>query len=174
MNTKTYVGKSRFGKGVFAKERIRAGEDILFFDGEIITFRQAIEKSEFEGNPLQIGHDLYVDIKEPSVFLNHSCNPNAGIVKNRVLIAIKDIFPSDEICFDYSTTMMENRWTMACKCGFRDCRGIIKDFCCLPEYIKRHYLQSGIVQDFIAAGYQDMPIDNSRVGRAVPAAYKNK
>lgn len=101
------------------------------------------------GNPVQIDYDTYIDLKEPGRSANHSCNPNSGIVKNSILIAIEDIFAGEEICYDYSTTMMENYWTMVCKCGSKDCRGVIKDFHLLPETVKKRYLKLGIVQEFI-------------------------
>lgn len=84
--------------------------------------------------------------------MNHSCNPNCGI-RNGVLVALRNIIEGEEIAYDYSTTMDERYWTMACRCGAAACRGIVDDFRTLPEELRRQYLSLGIVMPFIAEQY---------------------
>lgn len=152
--TKIYIAECELGKGLFAAKDFKKGEYILTFEGDVISFEQAVAKEELEGNPLQIDYGTYIDLKEPGRSANHSCNPNSGIVKNNILIAIEDIFAGEEILYDYSTTMMENYWTMVCKCGSKNCRGIVKDFPLLPEDVQKGYLKLGIVQEFIVRGME--------------------
>ena len=45
--------------------------------------------------------------------------------------------------------MHEDRWTMACRCGAANCRGLVADFRLLPPERQQHYLKLGIVQPFI-------------------------
>ncbi|MFH1326911.1 MAG: SET domain-containing protein-lysine N-methyltransferase [archaeon] len=150
-----YIGQTNVGKGLFAKRLIRKGEKILKFSGKIVSGKEA-EKLDLEnyglsmGNPLQIGKDKYIYLEEPGRIINHSCNPNAGIVNDVYLVAIKNIKKGEEIRYDYSPAMDEDDWTMQCKCGEKNCRGVVKDFKYLPEKVQKKYLNLGVVQRFIA------------------------
>ena len=100
---------------------------------------------------IQIGPDLYFEPEAPGRYTNHSCAPNAAIKEDYVLVALTDIQAGEQICFDYSTTMSEDNWTMECRCGAPNCRGTIKDFGELPADLQRRYLDMGVVQSFIVA-----------------------
>lgn len=155
MKEKFIVKESRFGKGVFARDSIKKGEEVLRFSGDIVTGKEAERRDQEKydypmGNALQIGDDEYIYLDDPGRCVNHSCNPNAGIKDDRVLVAIKDIEKDEEILYDYSTTMDEDYWTMECKCGEKNCRKVIKDFKHLPKETQIRYLKLGIVQRFIA------------------------
>jgi len=64
-----------------------------------------------------------------------------------------------EITYDYSTTMNDNKkiieesggrlWTMKCKCKNETCRGIIDQFKTLPNEVKTFYIKNKFVPDFI-------------------------
>jgi hypothetical protein len=45
--------------------------------------------------------------------------------------------------------MSEDRWTLRCCCGAPCCRGIIADFRTLQAALQQHYLEEGIVSDFV-------------------------
>ena len=149
MSDKIRIGDCRFGKGVFARSMIQEGEEILRFDGPLINLEEAMAKGARQCDPLQIGPGLYVDIGPPGVLVNHSCAPNAGIHDNVRLIAITDIMAREEIFYDYSTTMNEDHWTLACLCGSSLCRGNVGDFEDLPWRTRRRYLSLGIVQSYL-------------------------
>lgn len=87
--------------------------------------------------------------------MNHSCEPNAGVVDDTVLIALRDIAPGEEITFDYSTTMSEQLETMQCLCGQATCRRVIGDFHDLPRAVKDRYLAARLVQQFIVAEHRE-------------------
>lgn len=144
-------GEGALGKGLFATRDIPAGKRILTFAGTVISVSAADHKGDRRGDPLQIGPNAYIDLKPPGVFLNHSCDPNAGILDDVHLTAIKDILLGEEIRWDYSTTMRNTQWTMECNCGAGSCRHEIGDFFDLPTSLQSRYLQLGIVQNFIAA-----------------------
>ncbi|WP_193930064.1 SET domain-containing protein-lysine N-methyltransferase [Gloeocapsopsis crepidinum] len=153
-NEKFYIANSKFGQGLFAKKDIRVGENILIFTGGIIDFDQAILKAPpYEGDALQIGKSIYVNLEPPGRFVNHSCDPNAGIKNDIELVALRNIKAGEEIYFDYSTTMDEDYWSLQCGCGSINCRKVIKDFKHLPYHVKRKYLDLNIVQKFIAVQY---------------------
>jgi hypothetical protein len=156
-----YIAQCDFGKGLFAKKVIKKGEEIFKFIGKLINFKQTLDRKNNFGDPLQIGKDLYINLEEPLRFINHSCNPNAGITNDVSLIALADIQRGEEIYFDYSTTMVEDHWVMQCRCGNANCRNIIKDFKHLPSQVKQKYLDLNLVQKFITIQYQQI-VTNSR------------
>lgn len=148
-NSKVYVADCPVGKGVFAALPISKGEEIFKFTGKVISLEEVLAKGEHQSNPIQIDTQSYLDVVSPGVFINHSCDPNAGVVDDIILIALRDIQQDEEIRFDYSTSMSENLWTMECKCRNSNCRGIINDFHYLPPDLQANYLELGIVQEFI-------------------------
>ncbi len=149
-----YVSESSIGKGVFSARNFIANDLILVIKGKKIRRDDPIQLSSLGSNLIQTGHYSYIMPESPGVFLNHSCDPNAGINRNKRLIAIKDIKKGDEITFDYSTTMDENFWTMKCLCGFDNCRGIITDFDKIPIELQNKYVSQDIVQRFISYKYK--------------------
>lgn len=151
---KFIVKNCRFGRGLFATRPIPLGETILVFTGPIISQNEVDLKSDQEeANPMQIGDEMYIDLQEPGVLANHSCNPNAGIQNNINLIALKDINAGDEIMYDYSTTI-DGGWTMPCDCQDKECRKEVYDFKDLPQKKQEHYLKLGIVQRYIVKKYR--------------------
>ena len=103
---------------------------------------------------IQVGPDQYIDTQPPGVFANHSCAPNAGIRNDRDLVALRDIPKGEEICFDYSTTMDEKSFTMACRCGTPECRKMVTDFAELPAGTQQYYVTRGLVMGFIARRFR--------------------
>ena len=55
-----------------------------------------------------------------------------GGLSRMALFAIKDILPGEEICYDYNFSLFNTDQGQECKCGAKDCRGVIggkgKDF----------------------------------------------
>ena len=147
------IANCSIGRGLFAGRAFAPGELILNLGGSRYDRDHPIHATSWGANLLQTGWRTYILLESPGVFANHSCNPNAGIRSNRRLVAIRPIAPDDEICFDYSTTMDENFWTMSCRCGDPDCRGVVEDFKKLPPEIRARYLALGVVQKFIASRY---------------------
>jgi hypothetical protein len=143
------VGPCAFGLGLYARRAFQPGQSILTFEGPELSHEQILELGEDQAYALQIGPDRYIDTIPPGRYTNHSCNPNAGLLNDRLLIALRSITPGEQIQFDYSTTMSENHWTMECRCGEPCCRRVVLDFHHLPVITQNRYLQLGVVQRFI-------------------------
>ena len=141
-----------FGKGLFATRTVRAGEALFTLDGPIITFTEASAMGDEQSYALQCGQNSYISLTEPARFINHSCDPNAGI-RRHTMVAIRSIAENEEVTFDYSTTMDEQYWTMVCHCKTPLCRGIVDDFRTLATDVQRRYLNLGIVMPFIASKF---------------------
>ncbi len=144
-----YVSSCDVGRGVFASRRFARGERILTFNGMRVDANDPINNEPEGANLLQTGKRTYLLLNEPGLFLNHSCEPNAGIVNGRMLVALADIEKDEEIRFDYSTTMDDGLWTMDCKCLNNSCRGLITDFKELPNEIQDKYINLGIVPKYL-------------------------
>ena len=145
------VGKCDVGLGVFANRDLAQGEHILMVGGPIIDFAETKRRGPRECMAIQIGENRYYDTRPPGVFVNHSCEPNAGIMDDSNLVALRPIRKGEEIRFDYSTTMEEQSFTMDCLCGAPTCRRVVRDFSTLPEPLRRKYISQGIVMGFILA-----------------------
>jgi hypothetical protein len=144
-----FISQCDLGRGLFAGQDFAAGEVILKFTGPTISLADALAKEDEQSNALQIGDRLYIDLESPGVFGNHSCDPNAGIMEDRVLVALRLISRGEEIRYDYSTTMWEEMWTMPCQCGSSRCRSVVRDFPELPAEVRAEYLRLRVVQRFI-------------------------
>ena len=150
MNLKNVtVLKSRFGRGLFAARPINEGERVFSFTGRVIPLASVCAMGEGECYPLQIANGYYLDLDAPWKFMNHSCEPNCGIVHDFDMVALKPVLPGEELFFDYSTTMFERNWKMQCHCGSKACRGEVDDFDRLPKALQKRYLGLNIVQSFI-------------------------
>jgi uncharacterized protein len=143
------VGRSAVGRGVFAGRYFEPGQPILTFGGPVLAASEMLALGPDRAYALQIGTGEFLHLIPPGRYLNHSCDPNAGIADERVLIALRAIVPGEEIRFDYSTAMREDHWTMECRCGEYLCRRVVLDFHHLPPITQNRYLQLGIVQRFI-------------------------
>ena len=112
---------------------------------------------------IQIEEDLYLvtGSEGPADWVNHSCDPNAGLVGQIVLVALRDIRPGDEICFDYATTDGSPYDEFDCGCGSPRCRGhVTGDDWRLPA------LQARYAGHF--SPYIQKRIDNARRAGASP------
>ena len=124
---KVYIKSSlQHGRGVFAREPIRAGEPIVTFTGPLLK-RAEVREDAYH---LQVGAELYLGASgEADDYVNHSCEPNAGFRDGLVLVARRDIGPEEEITWDYSTAIDEADFPgFACSCGAAACRGAVRSF----------------------------------------------
>jgi hypothetical protein len=142
------------GWGVFTRIDIEGAAFIIPFTGDLLTRDQYMLNADWANNQyLQVDEERFIG---PSGglddLINHSCDPNCGLIYSEHgigLFAIKSISAGQEICFDYSTTMAEDFWEMACCCGATHCRGMIRDFKHLPAEIRQKYIALDIVAPFI-------------------------
>lgn len=128
------------GKGVFARRPIAAGETVIEYKGEVISWAEALERHPHD--PSDPNHTFFFHIDDEHVidgkvhgnaarWINHACAPNceADEVDGRVFIkALRDIEPGEELFYDYGL-IIDERYTpklkkqFACRCGAEACRG---------------------------------------------------
>lgn len=172
MAKRVYVAACSVGRGVFAGKSFQPGERILGFWGPHVDHLDPIHCTPKAGNLLQIGLNRYIYPRPRGLFVNHSCNPNAGLRGTVTLVALRPISVGEEIRFDYSTTMDDQLWTMDCSCGEASCRSLIGDFRDLPEELRLRYIDMGIVPRFIAKQWSrsTMPAGSGNGNGGTPRA----
>jgi len=131
------IRKKGVEKGVYALKE--------FNKGDIVIIGHNIESSNMQTKyTVQVDVDKHILIKEPFLYVNHSCDPNTGIVPNEVsgynLEAIKPIKGGEEITYDYATS----DWIIVgmpekCTCNTKMCRGKIKGGKYLSEELLKKY-----------------------------------
>jgi len=128
ISPKCAVERSRIhGSGVFARERIPKGELIGIFTGRILGMEEMEDLRSISQYPLRIHESLFLLPKnnkpDAPYFINHSCDPNAGMKGQVILVARRAIEPGEEITYDYETT--DTDLFHVCHCGAALCRGEI-------------------------------------------------
>lgn len=139
---KVVVTKSKIhGSGVVSIVDIKKGELITFIKGPV---KKKINKTidDVFDNPDWVGRSKFtwIDPMPPCKYLNHSCEPNAGVKGQRSLRALRDIKAGEEITIDYSTIEADTRWQMKCGCKSKKCRKVIRSI---------QFLQSKYFKDYL-------------------------
>jgi uncharacterized protein len=137
-----YIATSKIaGKGIMAGENIKEGEVIRKITGDVKFFAvKSKDDSLSYPNWIGIGEGTWIDPHHPHQYLNHSCNPTAGMNDNLELVALKDIKEGEEITIDYSIIEGDDLWEMPCSCGAPNCRKIIRSVKYLPKGTFEKYL----------------------------------
>ena len=152
------VRSVRNGRGVVAQKSFRRGAILCEITGKIVsgdTVWQYWKTDRRLGeNCFRYDDDHYIDPEGTiGAFANHSCNPNAGIVKRGRRLLLKAIAPiaaGEEVTHDYSTLLgADDVWTLRCNCGEDICRGRVRNIARLPAATLRRYRRLGIVPKFI-------------------------
>jgi SET domain-containing protein len=119
------------GKGLFAREDIRAGDIVAVKGGHVLTGAEwAPLREELGPAEIQISDDLFIAPARPAerdggmLYTNHSCEPNIAIQGQIVFVAMRDIAAGEELTHDWATTD-DGDYEMQCHCGRPTCRGVI-------------------------------------------------
>lgn len=120
------------GAGMFTTAPIAKDTLLAVFGGTIMNKEAVLSLSaESIKNVLQIDDGLWIGSlhAEKTDFINHSCDPNAGLNGQIFLVAMRDIVPGEEITFDYATVVSE--WIgmepLACNCQ-SSCRKMVEAY----------------------------------------------
>jgi hypothetical protein len=155
LSPRIVVARTRNGLGLRSAKAFRPNQTIIKIVGRIVDADILWNRGgTFADNCFRFGPETYLDPRdEAGRFLNHSCEPNAGIRKrdNQLfLFAARSITVDQEIVIDYSTILGDDDiWTMRCNCGRKSCRRTIRRFGSLPLKRKREYLRQGLVPRYV-------------------------
>lgn len=96
------------GKGIFSNAFIPKGELVMIISGDVIDGDECERREDEEDNVYIFWNgDTYIDTNnsEKIRYINHDCDPNCEVMdrdeETLNLVAIKDIYPEEEITIDY-------------------------------------------------------------------------
>lgn len=126
LNPRLEVREGPYGRGVFARQSVAAGEVLAVFGGVMMEgprLRQL--PPDARRYALQIEEDLYLVslVPSPPDFINHCCEPNAALSGQVVLVSRRMIRVGEEIAYDYATSDSSAYDEFVCHCGASGCRG---------------------------------------------------
>lgn len=119
------------GRGLFATERISAGEIVAVKGGHIVTTAQLGQLPDpLPNSEIQIADGLHLVALSPEeyepvmLYINHSCEPNVGFAGNTVLVSMREVTAGEELTTDYGL-FDDYDGQMLCRCNTASCRRII-------------------------------------------------
>ncbi|KAK4253082.1 hypothetical protein QN277_010904 [Acacia crassicarpa] len=138
--TKLFKTEGR-GWGLLADENIKAGQFIIEYCGEVISWKEAKRRAQaYETQGLKDVFIIYLNASESidatrkgslGRFINHSCQPNCETRKWNVLgeirvgiFAKQDIPVGDELAYDYNFEWFGGA-KVRCLCGAAKCSGFL-------------------------------------------------
>ena len=151
--SKVYVSETKkTGKGLFAKVNLKEGEAIFIAKGRMVKYPYYPDY-KIGPNRLAMEKHIWLDPfdKNPWRFINHSCNPNAGLKGRRIVVAMKNIKKNKEVTIDYSITEEDPNWKMKCICSEKNCRKVIKSVRFLPLKLFEKY--KNYIPEFMQEAY---------------------
>lgn len=138
-NPKVKVKRSKkYGRGVYATRQIRKGELIASFDGPIYGWNDHWTDDMYN-HAIQFSPRRWRDSKGIARYINHSCEPNCGILRLFDVVAMRTIRPGEQLTWDYEMTERNPHWQMKCKCGSKICRDVIGDHRNMPASVRKKY-----------------------------------
>ena len=121
------IGK---GRSVFCVEPIVPGEFLALFGGATLGLNQALAlPADQRSQCIQVEDEFVFWSAQYTLstadWINHSCDPNAGMCGQITVVALKHIKPDDEVCYDYAMCDGSPVDEFACCCGSEICRGVV-------------------------------------------------
>lgn len=126
------IGRTRVGKGIFARRRYLADMVIGEIEGDVID-----DPSYCSDYCMDIGDGQMLEPHAPFRYVNHSCEPNCEFdcfdfvpkgtttpVRHTYLIALREIKPQEELTISYNWSANA---AIVCRCGAPSCLGWIVD-----------------------------------------------
>ena len=118
----------RSGNGIFALKLIKRSELVAVFGGIVYEWESFIHLPDRERSLCIQVEDRHFLVPRPigeGDYVNHSCDPNAGLSGQIALVAMRDIRLGEEVCFDYAMCDTMPYDEFKCTCGASDCRGYV-------------------------------------------------
>ncbi|WP_193185814.1 SET domain-containing protein [Nisaea sediminum] len=116
------------GTGLRAVRPIAVGDLLIVKGGHVFNRERRDDLAKTLGPAeIQIDDHLFIGPDRPEdrdsgmMYLNHSCDPNVGMVGQIAFHAMRDIAAGEELAFDYATGD-DDDWKMECRCGAENCR----------------------------------------------------
>jgi hypothetical protein len=147
------------GLGVFVRRNTSAGA-ILAEGWGLLTPRRT-------KHSIQVDVDTHLQVERPLVYVNHSCDPNCGLLINRKkeilqLQALRAVREGEELSIDYDTFEYEIEFMPErCLCGSQSCRGRVSGFKHLPAPVAEQLVEryEHYVADYLRREFARRPLE---------------
>lgn len=113
------------GRSIIASQTLPAGTVLAVwggtnYDGDSF-FKLPADRRQIS---VQVEEDLFLvpEIEGPAEWINHSCEPNAGMMGQIALRAMRVIMDGEEVCYDYAMSDGCPYDEFECCCGSPRCR----------------------------------------------------
>lgn len=155
------------GNGIFAKEPLTKGELLAVFGGVVHAWDTFVTLPGKERSlSIQVEDNIFLvpDKIAEGDYVNHSCNPNAGLSGQIALVAMRDIQPGEEVCFDYAMSDTAPYDEFDCECGAPNCRGRITGSDWRIHELQKRY--AGFFAPHVQRRIDALPLTERAVRRA--------
>jgi hypothetical protein len=169
-SAKTEVRSSRIeGRGLFARRPLAPGEIAAIKGGHVLD-RRALDRvrGRVAESYIQIADGFYIgartraEVRRNKLYINHSCDPNLGLLGQIVFVALRAVRRGEELTYDWA--MEENRPArMRCRCGATRCRGVLTGQDWRKPALQRRY--RGHFSPYLAAKIRDQAREERPPGR---------
>lgn len=123
------VRREKGGHGLFATKTVHPGELLVMWGGDVCEGDKLSELGPVaRRHSIQIEEDLYLvphGTPEAGDYVNHSCDPNAGMHGQTALVATRLILAGEEVCYDYAMSDGSRYDEFKCSCRAPSCRSRI-------------------------------------------------
>ena len=161
------VRDGRLGRGIHATRSLEPGQTVMTAWGTVGPIRSR--------HSIQIDRDMHLTVDNEMTLVNHSCEPNCGLlirdgVNSIELHTLRTIEVGEELTIDYATFEDDIRhMTGSCLCGAPACRGQVTGYDDLPDerraalqpYIAEHLQRRDLLLSLA-------PVDTTSRGSAPP------
>lgn len=134
IHEKLFVGPSNIhGRGVHTSSDLPKHTIIIVWGGVLLTTDDVAAGIGVPHTLVAVAEGLWLSAPssdEMSIddFVNHSCDPNIGMLDETALITIRDVAAGEELTADYCIWLDNDQYEMKhnCRCGAGICRSKIK------------------------------------------------
>ncbi|KAL7484436.1 hypothetical protein ACHAW6_010076 [Cyclotella cf. meneghiniana] len=136
--------------GAYAARNFMKGELLISSKLKDVNAGGAIKSSAAScAHSIQIDWNKHILMDLPARYLNHSCEPNVGVLGLNAngsynFVALRDISCDEELRFDYETTEFEVGAFSVCCCGSSRCRGKVYGYKYNGHFIRENYNEENI------------------------------
>lgn len=118
------------GRGLFATASFDEGTVVIRVGGRLVgtdELQQLIDTSEHYVDTLTVFEDVHLVLPDSTAvhFGNHSCAPNLWHVGPYEIATRRPIAAGEELTMDYATQTGAPGFSMTCRCGAAECRGVV-------------------------------------------------
>jgi uncharacterized protein len=130
------------GYGLFAGKFIPAHSTIILWACHTFVSFEWLRQQprKIQENAIQLTDDFFTyGVREKADFINHSCEPNCGLVGQVQIVTLEDVKKDDELCIDYAMLHCTPICEFPCCCGSAFCRKQVTGDDWMHEELQNRY-----------------------------------